>query len=245
MKVFDGVLYYARQFNTGHGFHLVINRLNAATNSTTWMGQRTVMCGATPCLMNVGGTVVIGPGGVNISTGAGFAFDFGPDVTGQTKLRIMLTQTDGVFNGPLGRALNVVECNVDVTNCRVTGWTTAGDVGEEVHPSLRFGGLLGGGRWVAAWRKTDPASPLNTIRQVAGQLNTSGNFETLEKKTLFQSAVPCFYDGPPSTGRLGEYDYIDGFGDGRFFAPYSTSTGCRWHGTWTSDSHLGGSVFRF
>jgi hypothetical protein len=85
------------------------------------------------------------------------------------------------------------------------------------------------------------------MRHVVGHLNFVAAQETLQQKTLYPGVVPCPYNKTdPSFLRLGEYDLIDGFGDGRFFAPYSTTgPACRWQGTWTSDSHIGGSVFAF
>jgi hypothetical protein len=240
MRVIDGVLYFVQRVDiAGGASNLMVSRLNAATNATTWFAQATVMCNGSPCIMNEG-SVGLGPGQV-LEVGPGFAFDIGPDANNQAKFRIMFTSGDS----PNGRRMNVAECNTDITNCRLTGWSTAGEVGDEVNPSLRASGGFFGPRWAAAWRKIDPFSPLNTMRPVAAALDVVGGVETLRQATMFPSGVPCPFDKPPHSERLGEYDLIDTFGDGRFFAAYSTTPGCRWQGTWTSDAHIGGSVFSF
>lgn len=248
MRVNNGILYYARAVSTNQGSILVINRLNAATNATTWLGQATVMCGANPC-RPLGGDALLATGKF-LAAGPTFSFDFGQDTNGQQKLRVAFTAQDGAFNGPNLRAINVAECDLDVTNCRLTGWSTNGDVNEEINPSIRFSG----GRWVVTWRKIDPGTPNNTMRHVVGHMNFVAAQETLQQKTLYPGVIPCVYNiTDPGFLRLGEYDLIDGFGDGRFFAPYSTSGPggadgfpvCRWQGEWTSDAHVGGSVFSF
>ena len=237
MRVFNGTLYYAQEVFSSGGDVIMVNRLDAAHNATTWLGAATVMCGANPCRV-LGGSAALGNGN-SLAVGPVFSFDFGADTSNQTKFRIMYTAPDGANL----RSVAVAECALDLTNCRSTGWSSVGDPGEEINPSLRFSG----GQWVSTWRKIDPGSPLNGMRHVVGHLNVVGATETLEQKTLYPDVMPCFYNKTqPGFVRLGEYDLIDGFGDGRFFAPYSTpGPGCRWQGTFVSDSHIGGSVFSF
>jgi len=241
MRVSNGILYYAQRVFTRDGDVVMVNRLNATTNATTWLGQHTVMCGNnTPCHVSEAAVSLGSPGFLEL--GPAFAFDIGPDANGQAKFRMIFATPDGTN----GRRLNVAECDTDVTNCRLTNWSTGGEIGDEVNPSLRVGGGFLGPQWVATWRKIEPASPNNTMRHVAGNLTVVGGVESLQQRTLYSPGVPCPYDHPPSNRRLGEYDLIDAFADGRFFAAYSAGgPGCRWQGKWTSDSHVWGSTFAF
>ncbi|HXU06673.1 MAG TPA: hypothetical protein VN903_37210, partial [Polyangia bacterium] len=237
MRVYKGILYVARLLLTGRlqdGTAVAVNRLNAFTNSTTWMGQVNVAT-------NVSNTKIdLGDGRV-FALGDEFSFDLGPDANGVDKLRVMYVATDTNPTTP-GSRVEVRECDLDLTNCRTTGWSTAGNAGDEVDPNLRFGG----GRWVAAWRERDPGAVPNTVHAVAGQLNTGiSGVEALVQRSLTPNIVPCTF-GAAGFSRLGEYDHIDALGDGRFFAPYPVSgPGCRWHGLFTSDTHISGTVFGF
>jgi hypothetical protein len=238
MKVFDGVLYIAADFiqvvgaDLNHVIHF--NRLNAAQSATMWMGD-TVLATATGTTSNLDGS------GANILHAHNFAYDFGNNAVGAKVMRMMYQVDDPGF----GTALTTIECNVDLTGCTLPldGWSTRGQPGDEYEPSLAFDN----GHWVAMWRQTGaPGSATGgKVAVMAGELGLSNGNRVLTKRTLSLPVVPCFY-GDASFARWGEYDHIGSFGDGRFLAAYTVNgPGCRFQGTWTSDQHVGGSVFAF
>ncbi|HXU01166.1 MAG TPA: hypothetical protein VN903_09245, partial [Polyangia bacterium] len=228
MRVFNGILYYVQFTESNQGTNISANRLNAATNATTWLG-RTV--------------VASNPNSTGISKAAtfpAFSFDFGPGSDGTTKFRLMYSGGTKPGNPGVG-GLTVVECNLDLTGCQQLGWSTQAEPGNEGGFNIRFGG----GQWVAAWRKQEVVGSATVIRTVAARLLLANGVATLDQRTLFQGVVPCTF-GTVGDPRWGEYNHIDSFGDGRFFAPYTVNgPGCRWHGLWTADAHVGGSVFHF
>ena len=226
MRVFGGVLYIVQQ----HATAIRANRLNATANATTWLGEATL---ATDVAANAVGTQ-----GGNALTFPPFSFDFGLGIDGTNKFRLMYTSAKPPQQGAGFRVgIKIIECSLDFTTCQTLGASTLSQTGQEAGPSLRFGG----GTWAASWRKQDGVAP-GLISMVVGRLLPVGGGVTLEERTIYPGVVPCSYGGD----RWGEYNHMDSFGDGRFFAPYTVNgPGCRWRGQWTSDAHIGASVFGF
>jgi hypothetical protein len=228
MAVFNGMLYYVQFTEGGLGTNYSANRLNAAANSTTWLGQTVIAEDTNAAFVT------------KAATFPQFSFDFGPGSDGTTKFRLIYSGGAKPANPGAG-GLRVVECNLDLTGCQQLGWSTLAEPGNEGGFSIRFGA----GQWVAAWRKQEVVGSATVIRTVAARLLLTNGVATLDQRTLFQGQVPCAY-GTSGDQRWGEYNHIDSFGDGRFFAPYTVNgPGCRWRGLYTADAHVGGSVFKF
>jgi hypothetical protein len=220
MRVFGGVLYIVRQ-----DLNLIrANRLNTVLNATTWLGETQLASDA-------------GSSALGVETSPSISFDLGPGLDGTNKFRLMYTAAKSPVGSTSG--VKVIECalTLDPASCQTVGWSTVGETGSaEAGPSLRFGG----GQWVATWRKV--ASLSKVFQTIVGHLVLVNGVATLDERSLYPGIVPCAYDG----NRWGEYNQLDAFGDGRFFAPYTINgPGCRWQGIWSSDAHVGGSVFQF
>ena len=129
MRVSGGVLYVLCESGGGQ---LIGNSFDLITR--TWRGAAVLANGVTTDL------------GVGLRFATSFSFDIGIDANGQPSLRVMYVVDEG---GTSGKSLVTIECNPDLTGCsaEIAGWSTRGQAGGEVAPSLRFGG----GRWMAAW----------------------------------------------------------------------------------------------
>jgi hypothetical protein len=153
-------------------------------------------------------------------------------------LRVLYTSAKTSNAGHTGMKVRECNINLDPTTCVNLGASTLGDGGQEADPSLRFSG----GVWMAAWRKVDDP-PSITMRHVAARITGGGT--GFDQRTVRPGVIPCAYD-VTHQGRWGEYDLIDGFGNGRFFVPYGVNgPGCRWQGQFSSDAHIGGSAVLF
>lgn len=155
-----------------------------------------------------------------------FSFDVGMGDSGVPVLRVLYAKDDGAF----GKSLSVTECRTDLTGCQnVSGWSTAGQAGDEGAPSLRFGG-----RWMAGWLSENA----NGLVSMAGWLQPGG--------PLLQHALTTTISRCDDAFAGDDYNEIDSFGDGRIFFPYTVSgPGCRFRSTFEADHHVGGSIAAF
>ncbi|MEP6652474.1 MAG: hypothetical protein ABJA82_03895 [Myxococcales bacterium] len=224
MKVFGGVLYVLGMI----GNSVVANRLNAAASANTWLGQTTLAT-------QVSHNNVTLANGVIPTYEDGFSYEFGVNQAGLTTFRMIYAVDDPGF----GIGFKTLECAPDLTGCQSLGWSTTGQAGDEFQPSLRFGG----GRWVAMWRKHPLGSSL--VSFMAGEMDLVSGSPVLTERTLSFGVQPCFY-GDSTFARWGDYEHMGSFGDGRFFAAYTTNgPGCRFQGGFIADQHVGGSLFGF
>ena len=116
------------------------------------------------------------------------------------------------------------------------------DSGDQFSLSLKFGG----GHWAAMWlsRQDDPSGV--KVTTMAGGLVENPSGDLLTQFQIYAPVNPCSHLADNFNQRYwGDYNELSAFGDGRFFAPYTTNgPGCRFQGRKLSDAHVGGSVFR-
>jgi hypothetical protein len=224
LRVFNGVLYVAAHA----GSAVIANRLTTANNSTTWLGQVTIATG-------VASSNTLPLQSRTLRQANQFSFDVGQNLNAQTRLRVMFTASTGTSH-----QMRTRECNADLTGCADAPWVAA-VMPEQRSPSLRHFNR----RWVATWWGTAPQFFGNTVFSFAGMLGETSPFP-ITVREIGGTGNPCDSQHPSKGNYWGDYNEIDAFAGGAFFAPITTNGGaCRFQGPWTADMHVRGAVIRF
>jgi hypothetical protein len=211
------------------GSSIIANRLDALTNSTTWLGQVSIVTSgvASPDLALANGR--------SLRQANPWSFDVGVNGSGQAKVRVIYTAAGVASPGSYG--LRTRECSTTLTGCVAAPWTLDSPSFNGT-PSLRHSG----GRWVATWWRRESGS--SAVSTLAGLLNESTS--AFDFRSLGFPTFPCAAHDVGSSYYWGDYNELDAYGDGRFFAPFTVNgPTCRFAGEWTADMHVGAAVFSF
>ena len=161
-----------------------------------------------------------------------FSFDVGQNQAGQTRVRIIYgTQEQSRL------ILRTYECAADLTGCAQAPWTVNLEA-QQMTPSLRHFN----GRWVATWWSHNLFFGADLVGTHAGILE-EGPPPSLRTERLSFTFNPCDSRG---TNYWGDYNELDAFGDGSFFAPFTVNgPTCRFQGARTGDMHIRGAIVTF
>lgn len=211
------------------GTTIIANRLNALTNSTTWLGQVTVVPSgaAAPNLPLADGR--------SLRQANPFSFDVGVNGAGQPRFRVIYTAASASFPGSFG--LRTRECSATLTGCAAAPWTLDG-LAMNITPAMKHFG----GRWVTTWWRRESGS--SAVSTLGALLNESTS--AFDLRALGFPTNPCAAHVDGNSFYWGDYNEIDAYGDGRFFAPFTVNgPTCRFAGEWTADMHVGAAIFSF
>ncbi|HET7538352.1 MAG TPA: hypothetical protein VFK05_00725 [Polyangiaceae bacterium] len=228
LRHINGSIYVVAQVGTS----VVANRLEASNNSTTWQGAVTVVPSG-----EVNNPNLPLADGRFLRQANAFSFDVGFNGAGKAKFRVIYTSPSDAFPGSGFYGLRTYECEPDLTGCVAAPWTID-SFSQNMTPSLRYAA----GRWVATWWRLESSS--SAVSTMAGLLDETGSNFVLRVQEF--PTNPCASHSSGNVWYWGDYNELDGYGDGRFFAPHTVNgPGCRFSGEWTGDMHVGGSIFGF
>ena len=239
LRQFDGWIYVVAREGTNTTYSLYGNRIDARNGAQNWEGEQLLVDGEVyDRYFPVPDPTRYGYGGRVLRQANPFSFDVGPQAPGDSAplLRVMYQIEDPVAAGEV--SLKTRQC-LGLAPCQDTGWSTAGQAGDERLPSLRRDPSTGA--WAATW--WGHATGSSEVSTLGAFLQEGGGGQLLVPITLAYPVNPCSA-GDFGSSYWADYNELEGLNDGTFFAPYTVNgPGCRFQGSWTADMHVGGSIF--